>query len=255
MNFVNSVNPVSKAERSIKMKAVWGIMGGMGGLASAEFVRTIYEYNASEIEQDSPVLILYSDPTFPDRTQAFLDNAQESISALLADRLEKLYQLGSTRIVLCCVTLHYTLPTLPAPLRNGIISLVDVALDGVLKAQRRQLLLCSSGTRAARIFQEHEHWPRAADYIVWPDEEDQRLVHRMLYQYKLTDESQPLVPHLDYFQDKYRVDSFVAGCSELHMVKKHLLRQPEQKYEFIDPLMEIACNLDTYGSAETPSAI
>jgi aspartate racemase len=230
------------------MKAVWGIMGGMGGLASAEFVRTIYEYNAREIEQDSPVLILYSDPTFPDRTQAFFDNAQESISALLAERLEKLYQLGSTRVVLCCVTLHYTLPKLPAPLRNGIVSLIDVALGGVLKAQHRQLLLCSSGTRAARIFQEHEHWPRAADYIVWPDEADQRLIHRVLYQYKLADDSQPLIPHLGYLQDKYRVDSFVAGCSELHMVTKYLLRQHPQKYEFIDPLMEIARNLDAYAA-------
>ena len=236
------------------MKAVWGIVGGMGGLASAEFVRTIYEYNAREIEQESPVLILYSDPTFPDRTQAFFDNDRESISTLLADKLDKLYQLGSTRVVLCCVTLHYTLPKLPASLRNGIISLIDVALDGVLKAQRRQLLLCSSGTRAARIFQEHEHWPRAADYIVWPDEGDQRLIHSVLYEYKLSDELQPLIPHLDYLQDKYRVDSFVAGCSELHMATKYLLRH-QQKFEFIDPLMEIARNLDAYtaeyGSAET----
>ena len=68
----------------------------------------------------------------------------------------------------------------------------------------------------------------------------------MLYQYKLADESQPLIPHLGYLQDKYRVDSFVAGCSELHIATKHLLRQQQQKYEFIDPLMEIACNLDAY---------
>lgn len=229
------------------MKGVWGIVGGMGGLASAEFVRSIYEYNPREIEQDSPVLILYSDSTFPDRTQAFFDNDQESITTLLADRLEKLYQLGSTRVVLCCVTLHYTLPKLPASLRNGIISLIDVALDGVLKAQRRQLLLCSSGTRAARIFQEHEHWPQAADYIVWPDEADQRLIHSVLYQYKLSDVSQQFIPQLDHLQDKYRVDSFVAGCSELHMTTKYLLRHP-QKYEFIDPLMEIARNLDTHGA-------
>lgn len=229
------------------MKAVWGIVGGMGGLASAEFARTIYEFNAREIEQDSPVLILYSDPTFPDRTQAFFANAQESVNALLADRLEKLYQLGATRVVLCCVTLHYTLPKLPMALRSGIISLIDVALSGVLKAQRRQLLLCSSGTRAARIFQEHEHWPRAADYIVWPDEADQRLIHGLLYQYKLADHAQPLVPHLSYLLDKYRVDSFVAGCSELHMAAKYLLRH-QQGYEFIDPLMEIARNLDAYAA-------
>ena len=236
------------------MKAVWGIVGGMGGLASAEFVRSIYEYNATEIEQDAPVLILYSDPTFPDRTQAFLDNDQESIGALLAAMLEKLYQLGSTRVVLCCVTLHYTLPMLPMSLRNGIVSLIDVALDRVLKAQRRQLLLCSSGTRAARIFQEHELWRDVADYIVWPDEADQRLIHSILYEYKLTDESQPLIPHLGYLQDKYRVDSFVAGCSELHMANKYLLRH-QQKFEFIDPLLEIARNLDAYavpdGSTKT----
>ena len=229
------------------MKTVWGVVGGMGGLASAEFVRSIYEYNPREIEQESPVLILYSDSTFPDRTQAFFDNDQESITTLLADRLEKLSQLGSTRIVLCCVTLHYTLPKLPASLRNGIISLIDVALDGVLKSQRRQLLLCSSGTRAARIFQGHEHWPQAADYIVWPDEEDQQLIHSILYQYKLSDVSQQFIPQLDHLQDKYRVDSFVAGCSELHMTTKYLLQHP-QKYEFIDPLMEIARNLDTYGA-------
>lgn len=229
------------------MKAVWGIVGGMGGLASAEFARTIYEYNARESEQDSPVLILYSDPTFPDRTQAFFANAQESVSELLADRLEKLYQLGATRVVLCCVTLHYTLPKLPTPLRSGIISLIDVTLSGVLKAQRRQLLLCSNGTRAARIFQEHEHWPRAADYIVWPDEADQRLIHRMLYQYKLADHAQPLIPHLAYLLNKYQVDSFVAGCSELHMAAKYLLRH-QPGYEFIDPLMEIARNLDAYAA-------
>jgi aspartate racemase len=229
------------------MKAVWGIVGGMGGLASAEFVRTIYEYNAREIEQDAPVLILYSDSTFPDRTQAFFDNDQESITTLLADRLEKLYQLGATRIVLCCVTLHYTLPLLPTSLRNGIVSLIDVALDGLLKAQRRQLLLCSSGARAARIFQEHERWPQAADYVVWPDEEDQRLIHRVLYQYKLADVSEQFIPQLEYLHDKYRVDSFVAGCSELHMTTKYLLRHP-QKYQFIDPLMDIARNLDTYGA-------
>jgi hypothetical protein len=32
------------------------------------------------------------------------------------------------------------------------------------------------------------------------------------------------------------------------MVKKYLLRQHQQKYEFIDPLMEIARNLDAYAA-------
>ena len=43
----------------------------MGPVASAvaEFVRTVYELAAVELEQDAPVVILYSDPTVPDRTE------------------------------------------------------------------------------------------------------------------------------------------------------------------------------------------
>lgn len=228
-------------------RAVWGVVGGMGGLASAEFARTVYEYNPGEAEQDAPVLILYSDPTFPDRTQAFLDNTTGVVAAQLADRLGKLYHMGATRVVLCCVTLHYAVPLVPAELRGGVVSLVGVALGGVLRARRRQLMLCSSGARAARVFEAHEDWPRAADYVVWPDDEDQRLVHRTLYEYKVCDGAQPLLPHLGRLLDKYRADSFVAGCSELHMAAKHLLRH-RSEYEFIDPLMEIARNLDAYAS-------
>lgn len=230
-----------------KARVLWGVLGGMGGLASAEFARTVYEYNAREAEQDSPVVILYSDPTFPDRTQAFFDNATGAVGDLLTDRLAKLQGLGATRVVLCCVTLHYALPRVPAELRRGVVSLVEVALKGVAAAKRRQLMLCTSGARAARVFQGHELWPGAEDYVVWPDDEDQRLIHRTLYAYKVDGRGQPLLPHLGRLLDKYHADSFVAGCTELHLAAKYLLsRRPE--FQFIDPLMEIARNLDAYAS-------
>ena len=45
-----------------------GILGGMGPLTSAEFLKTIYEVNISGPEQDAPACVLYSDPSVPDRT-------------------------------------------------------------------------------------------------------------------------------------------------------------------------------------------
>ena len=42
-----------------------GILGGMGPLASAEFLKTLYECFPYEREQDAPVCLLVSDPTFP----------------------------------------------------------------------------------------------------------------------------------------------------------------------------------------------
>lgn len=227
------------------MRHHWGIVGGMGALASAEFIKTIYEQQAREVEQDSPVVILYSDTAFPDRTRALLDGAAGVIAARLARRLEELYGLGVGRVVLCCVTLHYALPHLPAELRRGVVSLIEVALAGAAAARRRQLLLCSTGVRAARLFQDHERWPAARDFIVLPDEADQELIHRILYRYKVHSGAQPLEPHLRRLLAKYGADSFIAGCSELHIFTKHLRRQGAG-CAYIDPLAMIADDLSAF---------
>ena len=68
-------------------KPVLGVLGGMGGLASAEFVKTIYELSGAEshLEQDEPALVMYSDPAFPDRTEAFLRGETQLILTGLID--------------------------------------------------------------------------------------------------------------------------------------------------------------------------
>jgi aspartate racemase len=225
-----------------KVKPILGVLGGMGGLASSEFVKTIYEYNAPEIEQESPTVILYSDPTFPDRTAAFLSKSDDELLGLLVEKLELLLGLNSSKIVLCCVTLHYLLPRIDYGLKKDVLSLVDLILASVVESKQRQLLLCSTGAREARIFQDHEMWDAARDYVVFPDEEDQRIVHRSLYQYKTSNGEQPLEIYLKGMLKKYRAGSFIAGCSELHLLTKHLLKSREQ-HRFIDPLLSIAKNL------------
>lgn len=227
------------------MTVALGVLGGMGCLASAEFTRTVYELNVCEREQDSPLVILLSDPAFPDRTQTFLNGDVGALVSMLGRRLAQLSALGANRVVLGCVTLHYALPLLPAELRGLVLSLVDVALTHAAKSDDRQLLLCSSGSRAARIFEGHEKWERVAGQVVLPDEEDQRFIHSMLYRYKVEVGAQPLLPHLDGLLEKYGVDSFIAGCSELHMLTRHLA-QGRAGYRFIDPLLLVAENLEAY---------
>jgi aspartate racemase len=227
------------------MTVALGVLGGMGCLASAEFTRTVYELNVCEREQDSPLVILLSDPAFPDRTRTFIDGDIGALVSMLGRRLAQLYALGATRVVLGCVTLHYALPLLHSELRGRVLSLVDVALTHAAESGRRQLLLCSSGARAARVFEGHEKWASVAGRVVLPDEEDQRFVHSMLYRYKVEVGEQPLLPYLEGLLEKYDVDSFIAGCSELHMLTKYLWRRPTA-YRFIDPLLLVAQNLDAY---------
>ena len=71
------------------------------------------------------------------------------------------------------------------------------------------------------------------------------MIHDILYQHKLNSGAQPLEPHIQRLLAKYQTDSFIAGCSELHMFTKYLMRQGED-YEFIDPLLVIAKNLSAF---------
>ena len=63
------------------MTKLLGILGGMGPLASAEFLKTIYEYGTRDLEQRSPACILYSDPTFPDRTQTIVNGEEAQFTS------------------------------------------------------------------------------------------------------------------------------------------------------------------------------
>lgn len=221
------------------MRTRWGIVGGMGALASADFARTIYECNVTKNEQDGPIVMLFSDPSMPDRTEAFLHGSTSVLVDRLVEQLIDLKDLGVDQIVLCCVTLHYTLPHVPLELRRSIISLIDVALAQVIDRKQRQLLLCSTGTRAAAIFESHDLWGEASSYIVSPDEDDQKQVHEWLYRYKKPGDVSLIVPEIESLLARYDAESFIAGCTELHTFTRHL-RETNSAMKFVDPLIIIA---------------
>lgn len=216
-----------------------GILGGLGPLASAEFLKTIYEYSPSTCEQEYPRVVMYSDPTFPDRTETLLAGFDELLLVPLVDALRHLEQLGANRIVICCVTLHHLLPQLPPGLRSRIWSLLDVVFEQVIESQQRHLLLCSTGTRQLGAFQLHPQWAGAHHLFVLPDDDDQQLIHGLIYQIKKNDDVGRLIPIIDTLLSKYRVNSFIAGCTEFHLLAKHF-RSNDGERGCIDPLSIIA---------------
>jgi aspartate racemase len=227
----------------IEGKRVLGVVGGLGPLASAEFLRTIYEDSLGDLEQESPAVIVYSDPTFLDRTQAFLSGNSEPVLAQLIDVIERLLEAGATDVVFCCMTIHYLLPRLPAHLRERVISLPDIIFEHVAHTGKRHLLICSSGTRKTGLFENDERWSMSQPYIVVPDEDDQNTIHRdLIYPIKKNPDISTLFPLLKLMLEKYEVDSFIAGCSEVHLLAKHFLRSGDHSSQFgcIDPLATIA---------------
>jgi aspartate racemase len=215
-----------------------GVVGGMGPLVSAEFLKTIYAAGSWTKEQDAPRVILYSDPTFPDRTELLLRGDEEPLARKLGETIERLLSAGASHIVIACVTIHRVLPRLPWPLRSRVISLIETALGAVAASDERHLLFCTTGTRRMRLFEGHDAWPAVRDRILLPSERDQSRIHELIYQVKGRQEDD-LLPTVEALLEQYGVRSFIAGCTELHLASTRL-GATTSSIAFIDPLTVIA---------------
>lgn len=219
-----------------------GVLGGMGPLASAEFLKTIYECSVAGGEQRAPSVIMYSDPTFPDRTDTLLGGSQRELLGRLNGALGALCGWGVSEVVICCVTIHHLLPEITPHLRAKVASLLDPVVERACEARSRQLMFCTNGARRLGVFERHGGWERARRYIVMPEDEDQERIHALIYEIKRNGDLGPMTAVVEELLAKYRADGFVAGCTEVHLLSKRFMSSAENRgrYQCIDPLLIIA---------------
>jgi aspartate racemase len=231
--------------KNTERREIWGILGGMGPLASAEFVHTIYQETISGTDQNSPTVILLSNPAIPDRTEYLLTGQENALLEVFSNSVGQLIAAGATRIVIACFTIHLLVPRLPESWQKKIISLVDLAMESVLQSKRKHLLLCSIGTKKMGLFQRHPLWQKAKDLIVVPDDDDQALIHKMIYEIKNNQQGIHYINFTESLLVKYEVDSYLAGCSEIHILAKHHERITgrDRRAFCIDPLSEIVSSM------------
>lgn len=203
--------------------AALGVLGGMGPLASARFVSNLYELNPAGREQDLPRVLLDSDPAMPDRTAAILTGRTEEVADRLSTRIRGLLTMGATRVVVPCFTAHHFLPLIDPRLRALVVSLVDVTIGEVNRAQRPLLMLSTAGTRSARIFERAQGWSSVADRVVLPDAEDQEKIHRLIYQIKRQGASSTVLTEIDALRRRSQCTGVIAGCTEFHLVSRDLV--------------------------------
>ena len=212
-----------------------GILGGLGPLASAEFMKTIYEHCGGACEQEYPAIVMLSDPSFPDRTEAFERGEDDLVRKRFVGSLCHLQEMGADKIIVCCVTLHHLLPRLPLHLREHVISLIDVIFADLEHRGGTHLLLCTNGTRQMRIFQRHPLWESTKNQLVLPESDDQNRIHGLIYGLKNAADPRLKLALIQALLAKYKVRSFVAGCTELHLIAKQF-----DILSCIDPLDTLA---------------
>lgn len=233
-----------------------GILGGMGPLASLAFIRTIYECNpAATTDQEYPDILLHSLASVPDRTRTLLDDAETALANTLTQHLRTLQACGATKLVICCLTSHAVIHRLPPDLRSRLISLVDLTAQELTTHKKRGLLLASRGSYQRGVFRCTQQIRAAEEYIVLPDEKDQAVIHDLIYRsLKTGGDIAPVYDAVVALLDRYRVDSFIAGCTEFHLLSRYIQggRNGGSGIGFVDPLFCVAWGMPKIMGASGP---
>ena len=112
---------------------ILGVLGGMGPLASAEFMRQLTLLTPAVRDQDHIPAVLWSDPRVPDRNAARLGTGPDPLPALLRG-IRGLEAAGCGAIAIPCNTAHGWIDGMRAATSLPILHIVDAAAE----ALRRQ---------------------------------------------------------------------------------------------------------------------
>jgi len=122
--------------------------------------------------------------------------------------------MGAGRIVVACVTLRHVFPQLPEDLRSRVVSLIDLIVEQVLAEPRSRLLLVTTGTRVARIFERHPRWDLAGKWVRGLAGSDQAELHEWIYRLKANHPIGPCVEWLSGLACRYGGPGLIFGCTE-----------------------------------------
>ncbi|MCW8469905.1 aspartate/glutamate racemase family protein [Fluoribacter gormanii] len=226
-----------------------GIIGGMGPLASASFVETLYttylKKNTLKEEYHSPYVYLYSEPLQTQATSLMsVNQSKAELSTKLAKNIAQLVQQEVDCIVICCFTAHALLPQLLPEHQSKICSLVTSVLEYVLAQNTPFIILCASSAKEAQVLESHPLWAKAAPQITFVGNEAQTQLNTLIKAVKDNQvDSQLLDIFLEYI-DQFPEHQFIIACAELHILHKKLQGYSQMQFDNVfDPFYHVAQNI------------
>ncbi len=195
---------------------ILGVLGGMGPLASAEFIRSLTLQTPATRDQDHIPTILVSDGRVPDRTAARQGRGPDPLPALLRG-IRILEAAGCGAIAIPCNTAHGWFDGMAAATALPILHIVDAAaadLRAQIVAGGRIGLMGTAATMAMRLYED-----RLTGYeVIAPSAEEQAdLVTPGIELVKANDEAASYAPLAEMAARLHArgARAVVLGCTEI----------------------------------------
>ena len=133
---------------------VVGVLGGMGPLATIDFMRKMLQATPAAIDQEHVPVVVSSIPQVPDRTEAFRGEGVSPLAAMVASG-KRLADAGAELVVMPCNTAHLWFDELQHALGLPMLHLVDAAIEDAVAAvgpNARIGLLATDATLASGLY-------------------------------------------------------------------------------------------------------
>ena len=158
-----------------------GIMGGMGPAATVDLMSRIISMTDACSDQEHIPMIVDNDTRIPDRTEAILGRGESCAPEMLASA-RRLEAAGADFIVIACHAAHCFVDEIKDKIGIPILEMPEetaklLKLDGVDKAA----VLATDGTVRSGLF--GHALERMGILTVYPDEEQQKMVMSLVYDY------------------------------------------------------------------------
>ena len=195
-----------------------GVLGGMGPLASAQFMQRLTLLTPAERDQDHLPALLWSDPLVPDRVAAQQGRGPDPLPALLRG-LRGLEQAGCGAVAMPCNTAHGWHEAMQAATRLPILHIVDATAEELrrLGVPAGQVgVMGTAATLAMRLYQDRLDglgW----ECLVPPEADMTRLVSPAIAAVKANRPADAYAPLRQAAEDLAArgARAVVLGCTEI----------------------------------------
>jgi aspartate racemase len=195
-----------------------GVLGGMGPLASAQFMVRLTQLTPATRDQDHIPTVLWSDPRVPDRTVAQPSGEADPLPWLLRG-VESLQRAGCGAIAIPCNTAHRWYDAMCDAARVPILHIVDAAATELRRVgitSGRCGVMATEAALSLRLYQDRlgaQGW----DCIVPSQDEMDRLVSPAIALVKLNRMVEAYAPLATVVRSLAArgAASVVLGCTEI----------------------------------------
>ncbi|WP_317982784.1 cysteate racemase [Vibrio penaeicida] len=138
---------------NIRMDRVIGVLGGMGPLATAEFMKKVILHTPASVDQEHIPMLIRNIPQVPDRTNFLMGFGTDPFAAL-EHGFGELLKAGATCIVIPCNTAHHWYERLIHNRHVHTISIIESVVEqAISRGFQRVGILATDATIQTNLYQ------------------------------------------------------------------------------------------------------